>query len=116
MKRFTLLLVISCLTLIVMAKEGPKPATGEKDQVCELKGQVVDKINGEVLAGVAVKLTGSDKVTYTDFDGEFSFEGLTPGTYTLETALVSYKEEQVAVHTSTSSDNTVEISLVTISE
>lgn len=116
MKRFTILLILIISVTIAMAKEGKNPVESNKDQVCEVKGQIIDQINGEVLTGVAVKLSGSDQVVYTGFDGEFSFQGLTPGTYTLETSMVSYKGEQLTVHAAKGNTNKVEIILETVTE
>ncbi len=59
---------------------------------CSISGQVVDQITGEALAGVAVKVSGTDKVTYTDFDGRFAISGLGQGQYTLESSLISYEK------------------------
>lgn len=59
---------------------------------CSISGQVVDQITGEALAGVAVKVSGTKKVTYTDFDGRFAFVGLGQGEYSLESSLISYEK------------------------
>ncbi|HUW07243.1 MAG TPA: carboxypeptidase-like regulatory domain-containing protein [Williamwhitmania sp.] len=59
---------------------------------CSISGQVLDQTTGEALAGVAVKVAGTDKVTYTDFDGKFAFVGLGQGEYTLESSLISYEK------------------------
>ena len=58
---------------------------------CSISGQVVDQATGESLAGVVVKVAGTDKFTYTDFDGRFIFAGLGQGYYSLESTLISYE-------------------------
>ena len=51
---------------------------------------VSDKVSGEYLTGVKVRLKGSDIVEYTDFDGQFSFNNLKPGKYTVDVEFISY--------------------------
>ncbi|MBS3771086.1 MAG: carboxypeptidase-like regulatory domain-containing protein [Bacteroidales bacterium] len=58
-----------------------------------LKGQVVDESTGEALTGVKLMINGKDVSTYTDFDGHFTFQGLKPGEYAIETSFISYKNE-----------------------
>ncbi len=59
-----------------------------------LSGSVVDHISGESLVGVEVKIAGTDKVTYTDFDGNFNFQNIKPGEYKLVTSYISYQQEE----------------------
>ncbi|MFO8001886.1 MAG: carboxypeptidase-like regulatory domain-containing protein [Marinilabilia sp.] len=56
-----------------------------------IAGVIVDDQTGETLAGVEVKLQGTDVKTYTDFDGKFVFEEITPGKYAVEARIISYK-------------------------
>jgi hypothetical protein len=35
-----------------------------------IQGQVIDKVSGEALAGVSVRVDGTNLVAYTDFDGK----------------------------------------------
>lgn len=56
-----------------------------------LSGNIIDQTTGEALTGVKVILEGTDKVSYTDFDGYFSFKTVTPGKYNLKVDYISYK-------------------------
>ena len=49
--------------------------------VASLYGVVTDAETGFALSGVKVTIDGL--VTYTDVNGTYAFEGLTPGTYTI---------------------------------
>lgn len=55
-----------------------------------VNGQVVDFQSGETLAGVAITVEGTETKVYTDLDGNFSIEGLEPGTYNLVLSMISY--------------------------
>ena len=49
--------------------------------VANLYGVVTDADTGFVLVGVKVTIAGL--VTYTDLNGTYAFEALTPGSYTI---------------------------------
>lgn len=71
-------------------KELPAPAN-----TVIIEGQVTDFISGEVLPGVEVTLKNTDKKVYTDFDGKFSFESITPGKYNVVVSYISYNKSLV---------------------
>lgn len=58
-----------------------------------LKGQVVDIQSGEALTGVKVNLEGTDASAYTDFEGNFTVQGLKPGVYELKSSYISYQDQ-----------------------
>lgn len=90
------------LTALLLSMAGAY-ASGESDKesvrTVSLSGQVIDVATGEALAGVKVEVDGAGGVTYTDFEGNFAFEGLIPGSYCVNTSLISYQkgEKQVDV-------------------
>jgi len=59
-----------------------------------IAGTIVDDETGETLTGVEVHLKGTDKKTYTDFDGKFVFDHINPGQYSVEANIISYRSEQ----------------------
>ncbi len=66
--------------------------TVESANVTSIQGKIIDKSTGEPLAGVSVKIEGTDQVVYSDFDGNFAFDNVTAGTFTIKVSMVSYTE------------------------
>lgn len=60
-----------------------------------LKGKIVDFSTGEALTGVEVEIEGTSLSTYSDLDGNFSFENLKPGEYSIIASFISYKKSLV---------------------
>jgi len=58
-----------------------------------LQGQVVDMKSGEALTGVKVNVQGTDVSAYTDFEGNFTVQGLNPGVYELNSSYISYQDQ-----------------------
>ena len=87
LRRFNLLLVAMLFTSLGMAQ-----GTGT------LKGKVKDASTGELLPFVAVILeqNGTVKGTaQTDFDGEYKFNSVTPGTYDLKVQNMGYNKQML---------------------
>lgn len=55
-----------------------------------VNGNVTDKSSHETLAGVEVRVKGTNIVAYTDFDGNFFLPDLPAGTYELEFHYLTY--------------------------
>ncbi|MFI8378338.1 TonB-dependent receptor [Leeuwenhoekiella sp. NPDC079379] len=62
----------------------------------QLKGQIKDE-TGVLLPGASVLIEGTNKGTMTDFDGNFSIDGIENGTYNLVITYVGYTRKTVAV-------------------
>jgi hypothetical protein len=91
MRKVLLLLVLALGISQVRADEpeNSKPAAKETTMI---EGKVLDNLTGEALVGVSLKLSGSDKKTYSDLDGNFKFDGIPTGTYDIEIDYVSYED------------------------
>lgn len=63
-----------------------------------IRGKVSDNVLGETLIGVTVLIEGTDPLigTTTDLDGDFSFEHLAPGQYTLKFSYISYTTARIS--------------------
>lgn len=111
MKKTLVLIWMLLVVLAVQAKEtDSKTKDTDSKATILLTGSIVDENSGEALVGVEVKIAGTDKKTYTDFDGNFEFESIKPGEYELVTTYISYekKAEQLKID---SKENNVKIKL-----
>jgi len=54
-------------------------------------GTITDDESGESLPGVSLLLEDTGWGTSSNIEGEFSIEGIEPGTYTLEASIIGYK-------------------------
>ena len=95
MKTFFTLLISFFTVISVTALEDKNTTDSESnDEVAILiKGNVSDKETGESLVGVKVQLKGTDFKAYTDLEGNFTFENVKPGEYTIESNYISYKKK-----------------------
>jgi hypothetical protein len=94
MKRILSIVIISLVLLI----SNNVFATGEDAVVAakaSISGKVLDIKTGESLAGVAISVEGTNIKVYTDLDGSFTVDGITPGNYNLVLSLISYKSSLV---------------------
>lgn len=88
----TALLILSVIA--VNAKDNKvKVKDNESTATMVLTGSIADQNSGESLVGVEVKLEGTDLKTYTDFDGNFSFQNVKMGNYKLVTKYISYEKK-----------------------
>ena len=93
-----ILLIVLALMMFtasnIMADNNPVATTSNNEtaQLTSVQGRIIDKSTGEPLAGVSVKIEGTNLEVYSDFDGNFSFQNITPGIFNLKISLVSYKE------------------------
>ncbi len=71
-------------------KESKKRPANSEVVSTVLSGSIIDQTTGESLTGVKVILEGTNKVAYTDFDGNFSFSAVKPGKYKVKVDYISY--------------------------
>ena len=96
MKRVLIATLLVLSVAVVNAKKSDvksKTADVKSQATMVLSGSIADEISGESLVGVEVKIAGTDRKAYTDFDGNFSFEGVKPGEYKLVTNYISYEKK-----------------------
>ncbi len=60
-----------------------------------ITGNVIDKDRGETLIGATIIIEGTTTGTTTDFDGNYTLKGLTPGTYSIVCSFISYEPIKV---------------------
>ncbi len=77
---------------IVLKKEASVPS---KDDTRELKGVVVDEIDGSPLIGATVHVKGTNEVAITDLDGNFTLKG--NNRTILEVSYVGYNPREFRV-------------------
>lgn len=113
MKKLVLSMILAAAVSGAMAGEKKEkaeaPAAAPANVV--LSGTVIDHETSENLVGVKVELAGTNQVTYTDFDGNYSFENLRPGTYDVVASIVSYDKKCLSRIQVDASKNRVSISL-----
>jgi hypothetical protein len=88
-KVLSLAVVLAVFLSVAYATDTPK----DKSTVAttSIVGTVVDKTTGESLAGVSVTIEGTELTAYTDFEGQFKFNDIIPGEYTIKSNMISYK-------------------------
>lgn len=91
---FTVLFTVFVSFSFAAEKESKVESKTEATTV-SLSGQVVDQESQEALVGVKVSLEGTDKVAYTDFDGNYQLNGIEAGQYSLTASYISYRESKI---------------------
>ncbi len=77
-------------------KDGDKSGNISKEvNTVFFTGTVKDRDTGEYLVGVEVEIEGANLKTHTDFDGNFSFENVSPGKYDISVNYISYQKEKL---------------------
>ena len=92
-----------------MPKRHAKKSNGEviEEEAGILTGLVSDKADGMPIAAATVKLTGTDYKTETDSDGEYLFDSLPAGTYTVEISILDYQTAKLADQKVIAGDETI---------
>lgn len=86
---------------MIMLVTGLIGIQAEADPVDEIQatitGTVVDASSGEALEGVEVTLAENDQSATSDSEGNFAFEELEAGTYTLSASADGYEDWEESV-------------------
>ena len=93
MKKILIGFLSLMLTIAVTAKENEvkKESTTDNAASVVLVGSISDANSGESLVGVELKIEDTDLKTYTDFDGNFTFNNVKTGEYKVVANYISYK-------------------------
>ena len=83
MKQFTLILTTLLLTFSAFSQTG------------KIAGKVLDQKTGETLVGVAVVIDGTTIGMVTDLDGQYIFENLAEGAYTIQFSYIGYGSKKI---------------------
>ncbi len=86
---------LALATLQLSAQETPCKLT--------LTGQVLDQNTHEPVVGATLKIGDSDKIAYTDINGQFEFHSLCVGDYTLHISGLTIEPVQQSIQLTTSS-------------
>lgn len=113
MKNVIILIIAFVLGMNISFASNDKN-TENASATTNMTGKVIDKITGETLAGVMVELDGTNKYVFSDFDGNFSFENLNTGEYSITVSLISYEKNQTRVNLSKPCEKEVKVMLETI--
>lgn len=92
MKKLVILTIAIVLSVTAFADNKEKTP---KNAAPAITGEVIDHETGETLPGVMIKVSGIDKEVFTDLDGQFQIDGLTPGNYNIEISLISYNSNKL---------------------
>ena len=114
MKNLFLSMLMVFAVTVAMADQKENKNTAEAQTTVSsamLSGSVTDQNTNESLVGVKIELEGTEQVTYTDFDGNYRFENVKPGTYAVTASYVSYDKTSLKKVVVNPSENQVMISL-----
>ena len=110
----SLLLVGVIIASATSSYASDSPKENKTTLTTSVSGVILDETTGESLVGVAVKIDGTDLEVYTDFEGGFLFDNITPGDYTVSVAMISYKKESSKLTIKLRQDNTIKIKLKSV--
>lgn len=85
-------LLMSVSSFAVNEKEGENNSETNESvaAVTMIQGQIIDKVTGDALTGVTVRLSDGTEA-YTDFNGNFTFQNVKPGKYQIQASYISYE-------------------------
>jgi hypothetical protein len=98
MKRLVLsVLFLAFLGFAFADSEGVKDTktTTASAKTVSISGTVMDMNTGEALTGVEISVDGTNVKVYSDFDGNFTIDQLSPGEYDIVASYISYKKSLV---------------------
>ncbi len=79
--------ILFAITLTIHAGDNNTPSSNSTSII---QGSIADGVSGESLAGVMIKIEGTNQIAFTDFDGNYQFASVKPGVYSIIATMVSY--------------------------
>jgi len=107
MKSTLRFLLVFALSIVMIITAEAKGKDKKESNNISVQGQVIDKSTGETLAGVVVKIDGTNIQATTDLDGNFVINNLNPGEYKLYASYISYKDDVVTINVAEKSSKVV---------
>ena len=101
MRRITLIFGMLLLVVLTINAANDSKKTNENASKSMISGIVTDKVTGEPLTGVEVKIIDSGIKLYTDFEGKFEIKDVPAGLHAIMVNLISYKGSVENVSTET---------------
>ena len=89
MKKILAILALSSVLLLLEAL----PAHAQTGQI---SGTVTDSTTGDVLPGVNVVVSGTQRGASTDAQGQYTITNLEPGTYALKASFIGYNNQTIS--------------------
>ena len=86
----TLAIIFTSLPLVMASNNNGRDK--DNSAKCTITGTIVDKVTGEPLSGVEIKMIDSDQKIYTDLDGKFEIKDITAGNHSFLINYISYQE------------------------
>lgn len=113
MKNRAIILAIAVTSLLSLNVSATKKSSGLSNASARMSvsGVVIDKSTNEKLAGVMIRMTDDDQKIYSNSKGEFTLDGIAPGTYKVKINCISYKDKEVTMKVSGSRKDKVRIML-----
>lgn len=111
MKKGILIIVLSLVLSIFVDASELEKTTVPPATTMSINGVIADIDTDETLAGVLVKIEGTEYQTLTDLDGKFSFGELAIGDYDLNLSYISYEEIKIEHINTKSQGKTLELKL-----
>lgn len=84
-RKITIIISIITLTSLI-----------SKAQTGKISGKIIDATTGETLPGATAVIEGTTKGAAADFDGNFTLNNISVGTYTLVISYITYETKKIA--------------------
>ncbi len=88
-------MILKLVAFIAVFAFSNPPSSTPENSVCDFRGTVVEDATGEPITGATVTIVELDKQIFTDFNGDFDFKNVKPGSYHVKISFVSYQSASI---------------------